>query len=91
MKCGALHVYPVATHGQETNMNNLRQLALALTLTLVSGYAAAEEQFTKQFPLGSCQFTSWGGNTYFPLIVGRQTYFTNAACVAAGRCDGARL
>ena len=87
MKYGAWHVYPVANHGQETIMNNLRQLALALALTLASGHAAAEEQFTKQFPLASCQFASWGGNSYFPLIVGRQTYFTNAACLAAGRCD----
>ena len=68
-------------------MNNLKQVTLTLSLTLASGYAVAEEEFTKQFPLASCEFTSCGGNTYFPLIVGRQTYFTNAACVAAGRCD----
>jgi hypothetical protein len=68
-------------------MNNLKQVTLTLSLALASGYAASEEAFTKQFPLASCQFQSWGGNSYFPLIVGRQTYFTNAACVAAGRCD----
>ncbi len=67
-------------------MNNLKQLTLSLSLTLASGYAVAEE-FTKQFPLASCQFQSWGGNLYFLLIPGRQTYFTNAACVAAGDCD----
>jgi len=68
-------------------MNTFERLTLALSLTLASGYVAADEAFTKQFPLGSCFFTSFGGNSYFPLIPGRQTYFTNSACVAAGHCD----
>jgi hypothetical protein len=68
-------------------MNNLKGLTLTLSLTLTSGYAAAEDKFTHLFPLASCLFTTIGGNPYFPLIPGRQTYFTNAACVAAGRCD----
>ena len=68
-------------------MNHLKQITLTLSLALGSGYAAADDEFTKRFPLASCQFQSWGGNSYFPLLVGRQTYFTNAACVAAGRCD----
>ena len=68
-------------------MNKLIRLTLALSLTLASGYVAAADEFTKQFPLGSCFFTSVGGNSYFPLIPGRQTYFSNSACVAAGHCD----
>jgi len=68
-------------------MKHLIRLALALSLTLASGYVAAADEFTKQFPLGSCFFASFGGNSYFPVIPGRQTYFTNSACVAAGKCD----
>ena len=68
-------------------MNNLKQVTLTLSLALASGYAAAEVEFTTQFPLGSCQFATVGGNAYFPIVPGRQTYYTNAACVAAGRCD----
>jgi hypothetical protein len=73
--------------GQETIMNHLTGLTLTLALTLASGSAAAETQFTSQFPLGSCQFASTGGNPYFPIIPGRQAYYSNSACVAAGKCD----
>jgi hypothetical protein len=68
-------------------MNIPGRLTLVFALTLAAGYSAADDQFTKQFPLASCFFTSVGGNAYFPLIPGRQTYFTNAACLAAGHCD----
>jgi hypothetical protein len=49
--------------------------------------ATADDEFTREFPLASCWFASVGGNAYFPIIPGRQTYFTNQDCVAAGRCD----
>ena len=70
-------------------MNPLRDIGLALSLSLLAGYVAADDddKFTTQFPLGSCQFATAGGNPYFPIVPGRQAYYTNAACVAAGRCD----
>lgn len=68
-------------------MNTAARLTLALTLIFAAGYAAAEDEFTQDFPLDSCLFLGVGGNPYFPLIPGRQTYFTNSACVAAGECD----
>lgn len=68
-------------------MNTFGRLILALALTLAFAYVAAAAEFTTQFPLGSCQFASTGGNAYFPIVPGRQTYFTNSACVAAGKCE----
>jgi hypothetical protein len=48
---------------------------------------AAVPSFTENFPTQSCRFTPWGGNAYFPLHPGRQLYYTNARCVAAGECE----
>jgi hypothetical protein len=62
-------------------------VACALALALAATAAAQDDGFTKKFPLASCQFISVGGNAYFPLIPGRQLYYSNAACVAAGECD----
>jgi len=62
-------------------------MMLVSALALSSAALAAGDGFTKHFPLATCQFTSTGGNAYFPLKPGRQTYFSNAACVAAGDCD----
>lgn len=69
-------------------MTMVRRLVLAATIALAPMIATAENDgFTTQFPLGSCWFATVGGSPYFPLAPGRQTYFTNSACVAAGRCD----
>ena len=65
-----------------TKMAAVAALALAATVAAAQG-----DGFTKKFPLASCQFISIGGNRYFPLIPGRQLYYSNAACVAAGKCD----
>jgi hypothetical protein len=63
-------------------------LAAISALVLAATVAAAQgDGFTKKFPLASCQFISIGGNGYFSLIPGRQLYYSNAACVAAGKCD----
>jgi hypothetical protein len=62
-------------------------LASAFVFATVAS-AAPDDGFTKKFPLASCWFTSIGGNGYFPLIPGRQLYYSNAACVAAGKCEG---
>lgn len=61
----------------------------AMLLMLLTGFAAhgAEPAFTKDFPLKSCHFIPYEGNQYFPLKPGRQLYFSNARCVAAGKCD----
>lgn len=56
-------------------------------LVFAMSAAAADEEFSTRFPLVSCEFISWGGNLYFPLIPGRQLYYSNASCVAAGECD----
>jgi hypothetical protein len=70
-------------------MIRVTKLAAVSALVLVAAAASAQDDgFTKKFPLASCQFTSTGGNAYFPLIPGRQLYYSNAACVAAGDCDG---
>jgi hypothetical protein len=61
--------------------------ASALVFATVAA-AAPDDGFTKKFPLASCWFVSIGGNGYFPLIPGRQLYYSNATCVAAGKCDG---
>ncbi len=64
------------------------KLAAASALALACAAAAAQDDgFTKKFPLASCHFVSVGGNGYFPLFPGRQLYYSNAACVAAGKCD----
>jgi len=63
-----------------------RLIALS-ALAFATAAMAQDDGFTKKFPLSSCQFVSFGGNGYFPLIPGRQLYYSNAACVAAGKCD----
>jgi hypothetical protein len=55
-----------------------------------SGFAPAEnaeQAFTDEFPLEDCDFRPSGGNAFFRLTPGRQLYFTNQECVAAGDCD----
>jgi hypothetical protein len=74
---------------KERIMIRATRLVVASALVLAAATAAAQDDgFTKKFPLASCQFISFGGNAYFPLIPGRQLYYSNAACVAAGKCDG---
>lgn len=47
---------------------------------------AAEPAFTDEFPVEDCSFVARGGNPFFDLTPGRQLYFTNQQCVAAGEC-----
>ena len=69
-------------------MTKVRQAILAAAIAALSTIAYADgDGFTREFPLASCEFANAGGNTYFPLVPGRQSYFSNAACVAAGECD----
>src|SRR4029079_4714557 len=37
--------------------------------------------------LASCRLRPPRGSVYFPIVPGRQSYFSNAACVASGQCD----
>lgn len=48
---------------------------------------AQEDEYTSEFPLKNCKFVPWGGNEFFQLNPGRQAYYSNARCVAAGECD----
>jgi hypothetical protein len=68
-------------------MKPANTLMLAFCLALPAFAAAEDDGFTKKFPLSSCLFSSVGGNSYFPVVPGRQAYYTNAACLAAGKCD----
>jgi len=61
---------------------------IVISLLLVPACAlAADDGFTRKFPLASCWFAGFGGSPYFPLNPGRQTYFSNSGCVASGKCD----
>jgi hypothetical protein len=60
---------------------------MVAVLAFAGAAVAQADNFTKNFPLASCHFTSMGGNAYFSLQPGRQMYFSNAACVAAHKCD----
>jgi len=70
-------------------MRNVRRTIWLITIAAgcTGGAIAAEPEFTTDFPTAACAFSSVGGNSYFPLRPGRQTYFNNAACVATGDCD----
>lgn len=68
-------------------MNTATRLIVSASFALTAGSAFAEEDFTSKFPLRSCHFTSVGGNPYFPIVPGRQTYYSNSACVAKGACE----
>ncbi len=43
--------------------------------------------FTTEFPVEDCRFSTLGNNPLFALQPGRQAYFSNQRCVAAGDCD----
>jgi hypothetical protein len=61
-----------------------------LMLAVSAGAAAAADhkaEFTDEFPIEDCRFSSTGGNPYFILSPGRQLVYDNEACVADGKCD----
>jgi hypothetical protein len=60
-------------------------LALAPWNTLLA--QEEEPEFTDEFPLDDCYFTTTGGNPYFKLQPGRQLYLNNTRCVASGECE----
>ena len=49
--------------------------------------ASAAIPYTRKFPIENCNFKASGSNPYFRLTPGRQAYFSNQRCVAAGDCD----
>ena len=49
--------------------------------------ASAAIPYTREFPIENCTFKASGSNPYFRLTPGRQAYFSNQRCVAAGDCD----
>jgi hypothetical protein len=81
-------VLDVARVFQSTPYEEMSMRA-AILLMMFSGFAAyaGEATFTDGFPLRSCRFTPYEGNAYFPLKPGRQLYYSNSKCVAAGDCD----
>jgi len=68
-------------------MHALRRPLLALLVACAPFAAVADDGFTRQFPLASCDFKSTGGNAHFRLKVGRQLYLSNVRCVGAGECE----
>jgi len=63
-------------------------LLCAALLAAAPGIGAADESgFTTEFPVEDCVFQTRGDNPYFTLRPGRQSYFSNQRCVAAGDCD----
>ena len=69
-------------------MNHRRPLILMLSLAAcVAAAQDGDDEFTSTFPLDRCYFVPFGGNAYFNLNPGRQTYFDNSQCVEDGECD----
>ncbi|HEX6397824.1 MAG TPA: hypothetical protein VFZ95_10395, partial [Steroidobacteraceae bacterium] len=68
-------------------MTTATRLMVTCSLALICGYSSAQGAFTRDFPLASCSFIPARGNPYFPITPGRQSYYSNATCVAAGHCD----
>lgn len=64
-----------------------KSLALCLAALVPIAAGAAGDEFTRDFPLSSCDFKSTGGNAYFKLKPGRQLYISNVRCVDEGDCD----
>jgi hypothetical protein len=62
-------------------------IVLAATMAAATGLGAATRPFTTEFPIEGCDFRSSGANPYFKLTPGRQAYFSNQRCVAAGECE----
>jgi hypothetical protein len=65
----------------------MRTFLSCLLLLCGAATRAGEARFSEVFPFESCRFTPHAGNAYLPLKPGRQLYYSNSACVAAGECD----
>jgi hypothetical protein len=59
----------------------------ALSPWIASSAEQDEAEFTQEFPIEDCHFKPYGGNPYFALKPGRQSYFSNLRCVDAEECD----
>lgn len=68
-------------------MTHAHRPVAALVAALIPLAAGAGDAFTRQFPIGACDFRPTGGNAYFDLTPNRQLYLSNARCVHAGNCD----
>lgn len=71
-------------------VTSARQGTAAALLAVAVGAsmaASAAIPYTREFPIESCNFRASGSNPYFRLTPGRQAYFSNQRCVAAGDCD----
>lgn len=63
-------------------------IACLVAVSLTPAIADAnDKKFTDEFSIESCRFKSSGANPYFLLKPGRQLHYSNAACVASGKCD----
>src|SRR5262245_54002723 len=62
-------------------------IGLAAATAAATGVGAATRPFTTEFPIEKCDFRASGANPYFKLTPGRQAYFSNQRCVAAGECE----
>ena len=61
-------------------MNQRSPLVVLLSLVACAAAAQEEDEFTSTFPIDDCHFVPFGGNAYFNLNPGRQTYFDNSQC-----------
>src|SRR5688572_29947528 len=68
-------------------VRTMRHASFLAAVSLGGLAAAAEPEFTDTFPIDDCFFVPDGGNDFFSLVPGRQTYFSNSQCVAESECD----
>lgn len=68
-------------------MTTLKRPLCLLLCALAPLAAAAQDGFTRNFPIGACDFKASGGNAFMRLQVGRQLYLSNQRCVDDGECD----
>jgi hypothetical protein len=67
-------------------MTTFHRPVAALVAALVP-FVAFGDAFTRDFPIGSCDFRPSGGNAFLRLAENRQLYLNNARCVQKGQCD----
>jgi hypothetical protein len=72
---------------KRTFANRLAAVTFAAAAGASSAVAIGAPRFTDEFPIEKCTFRASGFNPYFRLTPGRQAYFSNQRCVAAGDCD----
>jgi hypothetical protein len=68
-------------------MPSLHQRLVIGLAALLPTAALAGDGYTRNFPLGACDFQPSGGSAFFKLKPGRQLYLSNRRCVRGGECE----